>query len=90
MVSAQLAEAGPELVGLKNGGLALVPNPGVYALPVGANVTTAPVTQRVLSDAASLNRGGIDLRGSTINLYPATADVERDLRSWLVSNARSA
>lgn len=79
MVAAQLAEAGPELLRFRDGGQAIVPNPGIYAVEVGTSVLPAPATKSLMSDAARFGGGS----GEEHNYWgPVTQTITLDNSSF--------
>lgn len=87
MVMAQLAEAGPELLSFANGGHAVVPNPGVYAVDVGTSVLPAPATRSILADAASAGGSG-DFYIEQLIIYPASDDIGAAIEAKLRASYR--
>jgi hypothetical protein len=84
MVLAQLAEAGPELLTFRNGGQALVPFPGIYAVDIGTAVLPAPATKSILSNAAAASGGaGMVVNNPIINLYPSSIGIEEQITAEL-------
>jgi len=85
-VRAELAEAGPELLHFRNGGSAWAMNRGVYNVPKGTYVDTAPASKL---KAGGNQGGGIHLHNPTIYVYPATGDVQREFTNALVGDWRT-
>lgn len=84
MVQAQLAEAGPELLTFRNGGQALVPFPGIYAVDIGTAVLPAPATKSILSNAAAASgSAGMVVNNPIINLYPSSIGIEEQITAEL-------
>ena len=84
MVTASLAEVGMELARFSNGGEALIPNPGLYSIPVGTNILPAPATKAELSRRG----GGGDIYINTIQIIAQNGDLEGMLRSEALRLAR--
>lgn len=71
-VVAEMAEWGPELLHFPNGGVALARNPGIYTVPAGTLVDTAPATAEKLNNGPTIN---VTISG---NVY-GIDDLERQL-----------
>lgn len=84
-VIAGMAEAGPELVYARDGGMGVAMTPGLYRVPRGSYVSPAPASRGVLDRAGG--SGGIHLHGP-VYIYPATGDVEREFTSAIVGEWR--
>lgn len=83
-VMAQLAEAGPELLHFRNGGSAWAMDRGVYNVPKGTYVDTAPASKL----KAGSGGGGIHISGP-VYIYPATSDVQREFTNAIVGDWRA-
>jgi hypothetical protein len=83
-VIAQMAENGPEMLHFPNGGVAIAPTPGMYTVPQGTYVDTAPATAAKLSGMG----GGFTLvNNGTIIGVP---DLERQITRTISEGLRRA
>lgn len=82
----EAGEAGPEMMWMRNGQIGMALGRGLYDVPRGTYVSPAPASKRAL---ASLGGDGIHLHNPTINIYPATGDVQREFTAALVGDWRA-
>jgi hypothetical protein len=72
IVQAALAEAGPELLHLAGGGMAVVPNRGVYGVPDGSYVTPAPQTRSLLAGGSGGLNVSVNVAGNVYGVDDLT------------------
>jgi 3-dehydroquinate dehydratase len=78
-VVAQMAEVGPELLHFPNGGVALARNPGIYTVPQGTYVDTAPATAEKLGGMGRPFIGELHVHTNGTNARQMAEDVAREL-----------
>ena len=78
-VVAKMAEWGPELLHFPNGGVALARNPGIYSVPQGTYVDTAPATAEKLGGMGRPFIGELHVHTNGTNARQMAEDVAREL-----------
>lgn len=87
MVLAGLSENGPELLRFANGGQAIVPNPGIYAVEVGTSVLPAPATKAVMQGAGRGGNGGNFFYGP-VTFRPSGSDAAEAISQSIIRRGR--
>lgn len=78
-VVAEMAEWGPELLHYPNGGVALAKTPGIYTVPAGTYVDTAPATAEKLGGMGRPFIGELHVHTNGTNARQMAEDVAREL-----------